>query len=394
MNSVVGICDKNTVYMKKLAESFMQKSDIPLQIMTFSDYSQLIRYLNESSLDVLITDGEFSIDNLDQWQGEETGMGAMYRKEVIQQHIRYILELSDENISTENTGEMSVRVSRYRSSAELFLLIKKLITGHQTEPGALSECGINRIEAECMIKSTGEKGRFRHMYNDPADFENHERCIIAVYSPVGRCGKTSLSVLLSKLLQKREDSILICMDHHSGFFSEDEFNLAELIYCISRENNLRSGESRVQNFAEYDDFVRNRDELTYIPAARSVEDLCQISAVQLCRLLDMLKYESKYHYIVMDLSEGMENLQKVLEQCDFIFMPVLDDCISRCKVEEFEQHMKNVMGQGAWYMLSAKIHRIRLPSAFEAEGIENYYREIIWSDMANAAGGLISQYGI
>ena len=47
MNNVIGICDTNIMYMKRLAEVFMQKSDIPLQIMTFSDYSQLIQYLKD-----------------------------------------------------------------------------------------------------------------------------------------------------------------------------------------------------------------------------------------------------------------------------------------------------------------------------------------------------------
>ena len=132
----------------------------------------------------------------------------------------------------------------------------------------------------------------------------------------------------------------------------------------------------------------------YIPASRSVEDMNQISAVQLCRLLDMLKADSTYYYIILDLADGIEDIQKVLETCDFIFMPVLRDCVSVCKVEEFNQHMMKIMEQGDWNRLSAKIHRAQLPSVFETERIENYYRELIWSDLFSAADELLRQYEV
>lgn len=387
MNSVIGVCDKNTVYMKKMAESFMQKSDIPLQIMTFSDCSQLIQYLKEGILDVLITDREFSEDNFNQWC-VDTGMETENQKEVVRQHIRYVLELSDENIGVENTGEFTFRVSRYQSATELYCVIKQLITGCKMGYGTLSDSYTG--EAEKLYSSAGEKGRSGKGY--PTDSVRRQQSVIAVYSPVGRCGKTSLAVLLSELLQRKNESLMICMDYYSKLFSEEEFNLSELIYCMSRENNLRLEEKIICDFSEYEDYVRTWEELTYIPAPQTVEDLTQISTVQLCRLLDVLKYGSRYHYIVLDLSKGTENLQNVLEKCDLIFMPVLQDCVSRCKVEEFDRFMIKLMGHRAWNALSVKIHRVQLPSAFETEGIENYYRELIWSDLANVAGDLLNQY--
>lgn len=391
MNNVIGICDRNTMYMKKLAESFMQKSDIPLQIMTFSDYGQLIQYLKEGTLDILISDGELSADIMNQWS-VDTGMEEENRKAVIRQHIGYELKLSDENIGIENTGEFSFRIGRYQSSSEIFCLIKQLITGQAQRCGIPAAYNMGKRNSERLSSSDIVKGGFGK--GNPIDYEKGERCIIAVYSPVGRCGKTSLAVLLSELLQRKGESLMICMDHYSSLFSAEEFNLSELIYCMSRESNLRLGESRIHDFSEYEDYTKKWEELTYIPAPRAVEDLNQISAVQLCSLLDMLKYGSKYHYIVLDLSKGMENLQNVLEKCDYIFMPVLHDCVSRCKVEEFDRFMMKMMGHGAWNALSVKIHRVQLPSAIETEGIENYYRELIWSDLANDAGEILNQYGI
>ena len=67
VNNVIGVCDENTVYMKKLAGYFMQKSSIPLQIRSFSDWEQLIRYLQSNELDVLILGGVTFLEKWERW---------------------------------------------------------------------------------------------------------------------------------------------------------------------------------------------------------------------------------------------------------------------------------------------------------------------------------------
>lgn len=389
MNNVIGICDRNTVYMKKLAESFMQKSDIPLQIMTFSDDSQLVRYLQEARLEILITDRKAFSDDLN--QGHGVAAGSFDRMDGIRQNIRYVLELSDEKGGIERIDEFSFRISRYQSSTDLYHLIKKLITGRQEKYRNSWEYTVGEGKMFSDVEEDGESGV---SYGRGFGADRKGGCIIAVYSPVNRCGKTSLAVLMAKILSERSSSLLVCMDHYSRLFSEDEFNLPELVYRMSGENNLRLDEKKIRNFSEYQAFIKEWEGLFYIPASRSVEDMNQISAVQLCRLLDMLKADSTYYYIILDLADGIEDIQKVLETCDFIFMPVLRDCVSACKVEEFNQHMMKIMEQGDWNRLSAKIHRAQLPSVFETERIENYYRELIWSDLFSAADELLRQYEV
>ena len=398
MHSVIGICDSNTVYMKKLAESFMCKSDIPLQIMTFSDCSQLIEYLGEHSLDVLIIDRALREADFNQEcgvnAGNNTGNNTGRQMEVVEQHIRYILELSDEKGGMEQSGDFSFRISRYQSSTELFCLISRLFTGNRKAGDRIMEAAPEYGVSYSWIGS-GKKNSDK-LQICGLDMEEQsgksEGCIITVYSPVNRCGKTSLAVLLAELLMQKSSSLMISMDHHSTIFSEEELNLSELIYCMSRENNLRVEADAFGDFTEYESYVKTWGDLMYISAPGTVEDLVQVSAVQLCRLMNMLKYNSRYHYIVMDLSEGMESLHKVLEQSDLIFMPMLDDCVSRCKIEMFDQYMQSMMGQEEWKELAAKIHRIQLPPAYESGEVENYYRELIWSNQARVAEEILEQY--
>lgn len=387
MNSVIGICDSNAVYMKKLAESFMHKSDIPLQIMTFSDGSQLIEYLKEHSLDILIADGVFLQEYFNQGQHVDTGKDTSRQMEVIKQHTRYILELSDEKGGMEKSGDFGFRISRYQSSVELFTLIRQLLAGNR----------IPENREKKNLKAGSDCRTFfgvQEMYGVQKQYEVQDGYIITVYSPVNRCGKTSLAVILTEILNQREPSLMVCMDHYSAVFSGEDQNLAELIYHLSGENNLRTKETVFRDFTEYENYIKIWEGLSYIAASKTVADLVQISSDQMCRLVDMLKHRSRYRYIIMDLSEGMENIHKILEQSDCIFMPVLDDCISRCKIEMFDQHMQSVMESEKWKRLSARIHRIQLPPAFETGDIENYYRELAWSDQAKAAEELLEKYYI
>ena len=52
------------------------------------------------------------------------------------------------------------------------------------------------------------------------------------------------------------------------------------------------------------------------------------------------------------------------------------------------------MEQEAWESLKCRIYKIQLPETIEADGVENYYRELIWSDLGNFAGQILEQYGI
>lgn len=389
VNSVIGICDTNTVYMKKLAEYFMQKSVIPLQIMTFSETSQLIRYLKKERLDILITGGDVCVDDhLNQLCGTDAGMNTGQRKGGIKSYVKWRIELVDLITGIESTDHFVFQVSRYGSSAELLQLIEQLAASY--EEGAMSsdrhiqeDKGYYKIGLEESTYTeeniTGKKRVFRK--------------VIGIYSPVNRCGKTSLAVLLAELLGRKRSALMISMDHYSDF-SDGELNLAELIYCMSRENTLRTEQKTVQDFSEYERFVKQWQDISYIPAPQSAEDIAQISALQLCHLADLLEQKSSYYYIIFDLSEGMEELPLVLKRCHIIFMPVLDDCISRRKREVFEQNMSAVMESEEWALLSEKIYQIQLPETIEAENMDHYYKELIWSNLGTYASRLLEQYRI
>ena len=386
VNSVIGVCDENTVYMKKLAGYFMQKSSIPLQIRSFSDWEQLIRYLQSNELDVLILGGVTFLEKWERWDDVQADKERYLYEEGMKEHVKWVIKLVDEVSGKElkeEKGSHNLTVSRYQPPAELLATVEKLTEGNsfngndRTNPRMIRENSFYEINTE-------------------KDIRIHERDtrVIGIYSPINRCGKTSLAVLFSEILARRGNSLMICMDHHNGILADEELNIAELIYYLSREQHLVSRGEHFYDFSQYDRFVKKWEQILYIAASSSVENMMQIPPEPFCELIHLLQKRNRYQYIVLDLSEGIESLYKVLNQCDVIFMPVLNDCISKSKIQQFEQQMSIVMEQEAWESLKCRIYKIQLPETIEADGVENYYRELIWSDLGNFAGQILEQYGI
>lgn len=386
VNSVIGVCDENTVYMKKLAGYFMQKSSIPLQIRSFSDWEQLIRYLQSNELDVLILGGVTFLEKWQRWDDVQADKERYLCEEGMKEHVKWVIKLVDEVSGKElkeEKGNHNLTVSRYQPPAELLATVEKLTEGNsfngndRTNPRMIRENSFYEVNTE-------------------KDIRIHERNtrVIGIYSPINRCGKTSLAVLFSEILARRGNSLMICMDHHNGILADEELNIAELIYYLSREQHLVSRGEHFYDFSQYDRFVKKWEQISYIAASPSVENMMQIPTEPFCELIHLLQKTNKYQYIVLDLSEGIESLYKVLNQCDVIFMPVLNDCISKSKIQQFEQQINSVTERDVWESLKCRIYKIQLPETMEADGVENYYRELIWSDLGNFAGQILEQYGI
>lgn len=386
VNNVIGVCDENTVYMKKLAGYFMQKSSIPLQIRSFSDWEQLIRYLQSNELDVLILGGVTFLEKWERWDDVQADKERYLYEEGMKEHVKWVIKLVDEVSGKElkeEKGSHNLTVSRYQPPAELLATVEKLTEGNsfngndRTNPRMIRENSFYEINTE-------------------KDIRIHERDtrVIGIYSPVNRCGKTSLAVLFSEILARRGNSLMICMDHHNGILADEELNIAELIYYLSREQQLVSRGEHFYDFSQYDRFVKKWEQISYIAASPSIENMMQIPTEPFCELIHLLQKTNKYQYIVLDLSEGIESLYKVLNQCDVIFMPVLNDCISKSKIQQFEQQMSIVTERDVWESLKCRIYKIQLPETIEADDVENYYRELIWSDLGNFAGQILEQYGI
>lgn len=162
--------------------------------------------------------------------------------------------------------------------------------------------------------------------------------IVAVYSPIHRAAKTTFALALGKALSKRSKVLYLNMEEYSGFgkiFHQDSNgNLGDALYYIRQESS---------NFGiRLSMLVKQAEELDYIPPIPISSDLKEVTLEEWELLFRRISEESVYEIIILDLSESVQGLFRILQLCDKIYMPVLDDCVSEEKLRQFEENIEKM----------------------------------------------------
>lgn len=161
--------------------------------------------------------------------------------------------------------------------------------------------------------------------------------VIGVYSPVRRCLKTTFSLALSDILAEKGKTLYINFEEYSGLrkvLKADYIgDLSDLMYFyIQNQDEFVNKVTKIkQSFSRFD----------YIPPMMFSEELRNIDVDEWKMMIRLLVESSRYNYFVLDLSEMITNISDILEICDEIYMPILNDFISLAKVNEFEQVLKD-----------------------------------------------------
>ena len=158
-----------------------------------------------------------------------------------------------------------------------------------------------------------------------------ENSAIGVYSPLGRCGKTTLAKGIAKYY---DQSIYIGFEEYSGEancgIGEEEYSglYDEFIFYLTNQN------KNILNIIDKFKEIYNTD---YIPGGINFSDLRTISADNIRWLIELLFESGRYKHIVFDMGIGcMKNIETVFA-VDKLVVPVLDDVKSKEKLERFKK---------------------------------------------------------
>lgn len=174
----------------------------------------------------------------------------------------------------------------------------------------------------------GEKARGEAGETDA----KRKMCVLGVYSPLGRVGKTSFALALGQILAKRYSVLYLNLEPYSGFeglFSCGfERNLGDLFYYIRQ----KKGQPAVQLAA----MVREAGRLHYVPPVITPEDVEQITREEWWILLEELKIYSAYQVVILDFGPGITQASVLFDACSRIYMPVWQDRVSEAKLAQYE----------------------------------------------------------
>ena len=91
-------------------------------------------------------------------------------------------------------------------------------------------------------------------------------------------------------------------------------------------------------------------------------------------LLDRIARESGYEKLLVDVGQMGKGALPILENCDAVYMPVKDDCISAAKVEEFDEYVKAAGSE----LLQGRIHTLKLPYHNSFGRRDTYMEQLLW----------------
>ncbi|MBQ8559785.1 MAG: hypothetical protein IJ439_07390 [Tyzzerella sp.] len=306
------ICDEEFRYAERLSENISGRSELALKIYTCTDLEHVMELLNDREIHILIIDEVFTQEERAKIQAEQ------------------VFVLTKEACKDLRSGEKEV--SKFQSSDQILAEIFE--TYFETT---------NQNILKSVKKSTCK--------------------MIAVYSPIHRIGKTTFAVALGKELARKEKTLYLNMEEYAGvegqFMKAEGRNLGDLLYYMRQEN----GNTPLR----LSTMVGKLGELDYIPPILISTDLKEIKLEEWKQLLETILENSAYENVVLDLGEGVQGLFHILQLCDRIYMPVLDNTISKRKLNQFEEELRCLQMQN----LMQKTHQFTA-----VEDMETYARKI------------------
>lgn len=172
--------------------------------------------------------------------------------------------------------------------------------------------------------------------------------ILAFYSPVGGCGKTTISLAAAVRLSwmgYRTFYINIEDIASEGFYLQqsEEKGMSDMVSCLGTEINFS---------VKLQGLLQNKTEnLYYLNHFASPNDVYEIREEEIETLLNEINHTGLFDFIIVDMGVSLDGKTvKIFECADKIILIEKQDMISRCKLERFYSQM-HIMNENKDKML-------------------------------------------
>ncbi|MCM1466906.1 MAG: hypothetical protein NC086_02065 [Alistipes sp.] len=324
-------------YAYRLMNYMKGRAGVPYEIMVFTDRGSLDDFLKSNEAEVLITNNEEVI------------------REVPRGKIHYILKLSEEELAG-SVGESTEYhpIFKYQSTEAI---IREM----------LSYCaGEVYLAVNNLAKRT--KGK-----------------IIGVYSPVGRCYKTTFSLAIANVLGKSGNVLYINLEEYTGLsdslFQGNRSGLSEVMYMYRRNAaGLR---------LKLHDHICSMGKFDCILPVECPDDVADILVEEWITFFQYLLDVSEYDYLVIDVGTIVKKPWHFFERMNVVFMPEAEDFVAQKKIGEFYEHM-NITGRG---ILLENVVKILIPYDKEFSTGKISVDKMEWSSLGSFARKVLNERG-
>lgn len=316
------------------------KPQLPYEIVVFTDFGPFEEFLENNDVGALLANGE-------------EVLRLAQKKNILK-----ILKLSEEPISAPDGESLEYPfIFKYQSAQKILREITAYCVG---------VCGVG---PEQKGNSKGTR-------------------ILGIYSPVGRCGKTTLALALAQVLGKEGRVLYVNLEEYSGL-TEDVLkgngtNLSEIMYLFRRgvvdlPEKINEAAMQVGNFY-------------YITPMPYPEDVAEVLTEEWRNFIQFLAAQMSWDYIVVDLGNLLLKSYLLLDLFDVTLIPEAEDCMGKNKLRDFI-HVMTDMGRG---FLLERVVYVKIPRDQEMERCEEMMRmeQLEWSAVGSYARKVVNERGL
>ena len=274
------ICDKEARYAKGLGDNISERKEFAFKVYACTSAESVNCFLDSHRIDILIIDEGFEGE-----KRSEFGAGATF-----------VLTKG----SCKDLRADEVELFKYQSADAILAEVVE------------SYLKTSNVTILKNIKKQSKK-------------------MIAVYSPVHRIGKSTFATAYSRELAKEKKTLYVSLDGYPILSGEGK-NLGDLMYYARQEQDELG--------ARIASMVRVHDGLEYLIPIPLITDLKEITVNEWKNLLEKILEESVYENLVLDIDDSVDGLFEILELCDWIYTPVLDEESANQKVSRYETNLQ------------------------------------------------------
>lgn len=289
------ICDCEEQYAKNLLQVLSNLHQKELSFYLFYTFEDLKKFAEEKQIDRLLIAGEYPREKRDE----------------ISANMKFVLVRERQKLS-----EDEKEIFRYQSADMIWEQLQEA----------------ERDRKKGVGKTTG---RIQNSNLKPSGLQVDGR-LIGVYSPIHRIGKTRFALEMGKQLAENGPVLYLNLESYAGgdgyFPEKQKQNLGDLLY-YSRQEQTNLG-MRISMMAG------QLGKLDYIEPIFFTQDLSGVRKEDWQSLLKQILSQCIYEKIILDLGESVNGLFEILEMCDVIFTPYIDERISKMKLNQYTENLR------------------------------------------------------
>lgn len=321
MEKIMAVYDVDASYAERFADVVNQREKVPFTVVPFTSLEALKEYGQRNQIEILLINGALPPEQIEEIPAQA------------------VVTLAEGEVVSADGGYPSVY--KYQSTDSV---IREVMAYYCEKPQA-------------MFVAVGKRAR-----------------VIGVYSPVGRCLKTSLALTIGQELARDGKVLYISFETFAGFTGlinrDSEGDLSEVLYYFRQEN---FGVMRLRSM------VSKWKDMDYIPPVKYPEDLEQLTGDEAGQLVERLAGECGYEYVIVDMGQAICNMVPVLGTCDVIYMPVKEDGVSSAKLEEFDRYLETCRHEN----LRQRLVRVKLPYHSSFGRKDTYMEQLLWGELGD-----------